>query len=76
VAYDPRVNCDQLRTTQAPLKDRYRDEPQATLVTLAASGRLDEGISLDKLLELTERYCVVYQTLASGPALATSLTTR
>lgn len=32
--------------------------------------------ALAKLLELTERYCVVYQTLASGPALATSLTTR
>jgi uncharacterized OsmC-like protein len=174
VAYDPRVDHDQLRATQAPLKDRYRDQPQAALVTLAASGSLDEGVScsvrtgraiaraglhpatggdgselcsgdmllealvacagvtlravasaldiaiasgevhaegdldfrgtlavareapvgfseirlsfeldsdadadtLAKLLELTERYCVVYQTLASGPALATSLTTR
>jgi uncharacterized OsmC-like protein len=174
VAYDPRVDRDQLRATQAPLKDRYRDQPQAALVTLAASGSLDEGVScsvrtgraiaraglhpatggdgselcsgdmllealvacagvtlravasaldiaiasgevhaegdldfrgtlavareapvgfseirlsfeldsdadadaLAKLLELTERYCVVYQTLASGPALATSLTTR
>jgi uncharacterized OsmC-like protein len=174
VAYDPGVDRDQLRATQAPLKDRYRDQPQAALVTLAASGTLDDGVScsvqtgraiaraglhpatggdgselcsgdmllealvacagvtlravasaldiaiasgevraegdldfrgtlgvareapvgfseirlsfeldtdaeadaLAKLLELTERYCVVYQTLASGPALATSLTTR
>jgi uncharacterized OsmC-like protein len=174
VAYDPRVDRDQLRATQAPLKDRYRDQPQAALVTLAASGSLDDGVScsvqtgraiaraglhpatggdgselcsgdmllealvacagvtlravasaldiaiasgevraegdldfrgtlgvapeapvgfseirlsfeldtdagadaLAKLLELTERYCVVYQTLASRPALATSLTTR
>ena len=168
------MDRDQLRATQAPLKDRYRDQPQAALVTLAASGSLDDGVScsvqtgraiaraglhpatggdgselcsgdmllealvacagvtlravataleiaiasgevraegdldfrgtlgvareapvgfseirlsfeldtdagadaLAKLLELTERYCVVYQTLASGPALATSLTTR
>jgi uncharacterized OsmC-like protein len=174
VAYDPGVDREQLRATQAPLKDRYRDQPQAALVTLAASGNLDDGVScsvqtgraiaraglhpatggdgselcsgdmllealvacagvtlravasaldiaiasgevraegdldfrgtlgvareapvgfseirlsfaldtdagadaLAKLLELTERYCVVYQTLASGPALATSLTTR
>ena len=30
---------------------------------------------LAKLLELTERYCVVYQTLAGGPVLSTSLAT-
>ncbi|HLS87561.1 MAG TPA: OsmC family protein, partial [Burkholderiales bacterium] len=28
---------------------------------------------LDQLLKLTERYCVVYQTLAKGPALETRL---
>jgi uncharacterized OsmC-like protein len=30
---------------------------------------------LDTLLKLTERYCVVYQTLAHGPALSSSWTT-
>ena len=30
---------------------------------------------LERLLELTERYCVVYQTLAGGPALSTSVAT-
>ena len=30
---------------------------------------------LDTLLRLTERYCVVYQTLATGPLLSTSWTT-
>ena len=30
---------------------------------------------LDTLLRLTERYCVVYQTIASGPALSASWTT-
>jgi uncharacterized OsmC-like protein len=165
------VDREQLRAVQAPLKQRYRDEADAALVTLTASGSLAEGIScsvqtgralaqaglhpasggdgsllcsgdmllqalvacagvtlravatslgiavasgtvraegdldfrgtlavdgeapvgfstvrlsfdldtdadpeqLAKLLELTERYCVVYQTLAGAPALRTSL---
>ena len=29
---------------------------------------------LDRLLRLTERYCVVYQTLARAPALSAGLT--
>jgi uncharacterized OsmC-like protein len=168
------VDREQLRAVQAPLKQRYRDEPAAALVTLEARATLDEGIScsvrsgraiaqaglhpasggdgsllcsgdmllealvacagvtvravatslgisvtsgtvlaegdldfrgtlsverdapvgftairlsfdldsdveaeeLAKLLELTERYCVVYQTLANGPALSTALTTK
>ncbi|HYP55021.1 MAG TPA: OsmC family protein [Solirubrobacterales bacterium] len=35
----------QLREIQAPLKERYREEPGAAVVTLAASGRLGEGVS-------------------------------
>jgi uncharacterized OsmC-like protein len=34
-----------LRTVQAPLKERYRDEPEAALVTLSASGDLDDGVA-------------------------------
>jgi uncharacterized OsmC-like protein len=34
-----------LRETQAPLKERYREEPGAALVTLEAKGTLDEGVS-------------------------------
>src|SRR5215203_7445014 len=34
-----------LRTIQAPLKSRYRDDPGAATVTLEASGTLGEGIS-------------------------------
>lgn len=164
---------DQLKALQAPLKNRYRTEPEAALVTLSATGELGEGVScsvqtaravaqaglhpasggdgsllcsgdmllealvacagvtlravatslgisvasghvsaegdldfrgtlgvdretpvgfsairlsfaldtdaeeeqLATLLKLTERYCVVYQTLASTPALSTTLTT-
>jgi hypothetical protein len=36
---------EELRAVQAPLKERYRDEPQAALVTLSAGGTLNEGIS-------------------------------
>jgi uncharacterized OsmC-like protein len=39
------MNRDELRATQAPLKQRYEGEPEAALVTLSASGRLGEGIS-------------------------------
>src|SRR5215218_10711557 len=36
---------DDLRALQVPLKERYRDEPEAAIVTLAATGALGEGIS-------------------------------
>jgi uncharacterized OsmC-like protein len=39
------VEREQLRTIQAPLKERYGGEPEAALVTLAASGTLGDGIS-------------------------------
>ena len=35
----------QLQAIQAPLKDRYSDEPAAAVVTLSARGSLDEGIA-------------------------------
>ena len=167
------MDRDELRAVQAPLKEKYRTDPDAALVTLSADGSLDEGItcsvqtgralataglhpatggdgtalcsgdmllealaacagvtlrsvatsmgldirggsvrvegdvdfrgtlavdreapvgfttvrlsfdldtdadkeSLDKLLELTQRYCVVFQTLANGPKLEAALTT-
>jgi uncharacterized OsmC-like protein len=39
------MDGDQLRTVQAPLKERYRSEPAAALVTLSADGDLGEGVS-------------------------------
>ncbi|MDX6622784.1 MAG: hypothetical protein QOE75_716 [Solirubrobacterales bacterium] len=36
---------DELRSVQAPLKQRYEAEPEAALVTLSASGTLGEGVS-------------------------------
>jgi uncharacterized OsmC-like protein len=166
------VDRDQLRTLQAPLKERYKASPDAAQITLSATGELGDGIAcsvqtgralaeaglhpatggdgsllcsgdmllealvacagvtlravstslgipvrsgrvraegdldfrgtlgvdrgapvgfsairlsfdldadasdgdLATLMKLTERYCVVYQTLAGGPALSTSVT--
>ncbi len=39
------MDREQLRAVQAPLKDRYRADPQAALVTLRASGRLGEHVT-------------------------------
>jgi len=34
------VNAEELRTLQAPLKAGYRDDPQAAMVTLRATGKI------------------------------------
>ena len=39
------MKADELRSIQAPLKDRYRQAPEAALITLRAQGRLGEGVS-------------------------------
>ena len=48
-AYAQRVSVaadrDQLRERQGPIKERYREDPDAALITLEADGDLDEGIS-------------------------------
>ena len=127
------MDRDALRALQEPLKQRYRDEPEVALVTLTASGTLDDEITcsvrtgralatagphpatggdglslcdfrgtlavdrdapvgftsvdlrfdldapgaepeqLATLLKLTERYCVVLQTLRSAPPVAATL---
>jgi uncharacterized OsmC-like protein len=39
------MNADELRSIQAPLKERYRDAPDAALITLRAQGRIGEGVA-------------------------------
>lgn len=39
------MNRDELRAVQAPLKQRYRDDPPAARITLKAEGNTGEGIS-------------------------------
>jgi uncharacterized OsmC-like protein len=90
------MNSDDLKKIQAPLKEKYRDHPASSLITLKATGRLGEGISckletqravidaglhpatvatteqLESLKKLTERYCVVYQTIFKGVPIDTN----
>jgi len=39
------MKTEELRSIQAPLKERYREAPEAALVTLRAEGRLGDGVS-------------------------------
>ena len=39
------MNVEELRAIQAPLKEQYRQEPAAALITLKAQGQIGEGIT-------------------------------
>jgi len=39
------MNADELRALQAPIKDRYRADAEAAVVTLRAEGRIGEDLS-------------------------------
>jgi uncharacterized OsmC-like protein len=39
------MNPAELKSLQAPIKDKYRTQPDAALVTLRAEGRLGEGLT-------------------------------
>ncbi len=39
------MNAEELRSVQAPLKEHYRENPEAAFITLRAEGRLGEGVS-------------------------------
>jgi uncharacterized OsmC-like protein len=39
------MNADDLKALQAPIKERYKKDPAAAIVTLRAQGRVGEGIA-------------------------------
>jgi uncharacterized OsmC-like protein len=39
------MKSEELRSLQAPLKERYKKEPEAAIITLKASGNLGEGVT-------------------------------
>jgi len=39
------MNAEQLKALQAPIKERYKKDPAAAVITLRAQGRLGEGIA-------------------------------
>jgi uncharacterized OsmC-like protein len=63
------MNKDELRKLQTPLKQKYKENPDSATVGFKnirlfydlETNASDEQI--DTLLKLTERYCIVFQTL-------------
>ena len=39
------MNADEIRSLQAPLKEKYRQRPDTALATLRAEGRIGEGVT-------------------------------
>lgn len=39
------MNATELKTLQAPLKEKYREQPESAMITLKAHGKIGEGIS-------------------------------
>jgi uncharacterized OsmC-like protein len=39
------MNAEELKALQAPIKERYKKDPAAALITLRAEGRLGEGLA-------------------------------
>jgi uncharacterized OsmC-like protein len=39
------MNSTELKSLQAPLKEKYREQPESALITLKAEGNIGEGIS-------------------------------
>lgn len=39
------MNSTELKTLQAPLKEKYRAQPESAIITLKAQGKIGEGIS-------------------------------
>ena len=39
------MNATELKSLQAPIKEKYREQPQSAIITLKAEGKLGDGIS-------------------------------
>lgn len=39
------MKSDELKSIQAPLKQKYREEPETALITLKAQGKIGEGVT-------------------------------
>jgi len=39
------MNAEELKALQAPLKQKYKDQPETAIVTLKAKGKIGEGIT-------------------------------
>ncbi len=39
------MNADELKSLQAPIKQRYREQPESASITLRAEGKIGEGVT-------------------------------
>src|ERR1700758_2179514 len=39
------MNAAELKSLQAPIKERYRNEPKSAMITLRAEGKVGEGVT-------------------------------
>jgi len=39
------MNSEELKNLQAPLKEKYREQPESAIITLRTQGKISEGIS-------------------------------
>ncbi len=39
------MNATELKSLQAPIKEKYREDPESAIITLKAEGKIGEGIS-------------------------------
>src|SRR6195952_3829592 len=39
------MNTTELKNLQAPLKDKYKSDPESAMITLKAQGKIGEGVS-------------------------------
>ena len=39
------MNSEELKSIQAPIKEKYRQNPESAIVTLKAEGKIGEGVS-------------------------------
>jgi len=66
------VDAAGLKEAQAPLKERYRDDPDAALITLEADGSLDEGIACSVKTNQAIVQAGLHPGTGGDPALACS----
>jgi uncharacterized OsmC-like protein len=66
------MDAEGLKEVQAPLKQRYRDDPDAALITLEADGSLDEGIACSVKTNQAIVQAGLHPGTGGDPALACS----
>jgi uncharacterized OsmC-like protein len=76
------MNARDLKAMQAPIKERYRNDPGVARDAPVGFREIRLRFDLDtdapqeqrkKLVELTECYCVVLQTIRNAPLIKASL---